>query len=68
MGHRLAVSNRKGGGFNGYKIHAAVCTTTGLPIAWETHTANDAEGPVVPALLEAMRANGSTRHCAMDKG
>ena len=32
-GHRSAVSTRKGGGFYGYRIHAAVCTKTGLPLA-----------------------------------
>lgn len=25
-GHRSAISTRKGGGFYGYKVHAAVCT------------------------------------------
>ncbi|MCA1703114.1 MAG: transposase, partial [Actinobacteria bacterium] len=44
-GHRSAISTRKGGGFYGYKIHAAVCTVTGLPVAWETRTARDAEVP-----------------------
>jgi hypothetical protein len=37
--HRSAVSTRKGGGFYGYRIHAAVCTKTGLPIAWRVETA-----------------------------
>ncbi len=68
-GHRSAISTRKGGGFYGYKLHAAVCTSTGLPVAWETHTAKDAEVPVVPSLLDAMRANGFVpTTCAMDKG
>ncbi len=68
-GHRSAISTRKGGGYYGYKLHAAVCTTTGLPVAWETHTAKDAEVPVVPSLLDAMRANGFVpTTCAMDKG
>ncbi len=68
-GHRSAIFTRKGGGFYGYKLHAAVCTTTGLPVAWETHTAKDAEVPVVPSLLDAMRANGlSPTTCAVDKG
>lgn len=68
-GHRSAISTRKGGGFYGFKIHAAVCTTTGLPIAWETHTAKDAEVPVVASLLDAMRDNGFTpTTCVMDKG
>lgn len=38
-GHRSAVSTRKGGGFYGYKVHAAVCTATDLPLAWTTETA-----------------------------
>jgi hypothetical protein len=33
-GHRSAVSTRSGGGFYGYKLHLAVCTRTGLPLAW----------------------------------
>ncbi len=32
-GHRSAVSTRKGGGFFGYRLHAAVCVSTGLPVA-----------------------------------
>ena len=68
-GHRSAISTRKGGGFYGYKVHAAVCTRTGLPVAWETHTAKDAEVPVVPSLLDAMRGIGfAPTTCAMDKG
>src|SRR6266571_7727382 len=35
-GHRSAVSTRKGGGFYGYKLDLAVCTVTGLPLAWQT--------------------------------
>jgi hypothetical protein len=38
-GHRSAVSTRKGGGFYGYRIHAAVCAATGLPLAWQVETA-----------------------------
>ena len=38
-GHRSAVSTRKGGGFYGYKVHAAVCARTDLPIAWQVETA-----------------------------
>ncbi len=68
-GHRSAISTRKGGGFYGYKVHAAVCTNTGLPVAWETHTAKDAEVPVVPTLLDAMQENGfRPAHLIADKG
>jgi hypothetical protein len=38
-GHRSAISVRKGGGFYGYRVHAAVCARTGLPIAWRVETA-----------------------------
>jgi hypothetical protein len=33
-GHRSAISTRKGGGFYGFRIHAAVCARTELPLAW----------------------------------
>lgn len=39
-GHRSAVSTRKGGGFYGYKLHALVCVSTGLPLAWRIESAN----------------------------
>ncbi len=39
-GHRSAVSTRKGGGYYGYKLHMAVCTRTGLPMAWAVETAS----------------------------
>ena len=46
-GHRSAVSTRKGGGFYGYKIDLAVCTATGLPLAWQTRTARHHESVFV---------------------
>jgi hypothetical protein len=55
-GHRSAVSTRKGGGFYGYRLHAAVCTRTDLPLAWQ---------------VESGRANESSfaaQTCAPDKG
>lgn len=68
-GHRSAVSTRKGGGFYGYKLHAAVCTATDLPVAWETHTARDAKVPVVPALPDKLAGYGITPSvCIADKG
>ena len=42
-GHRSAVSTRKGGGFYGYRVHAAVCTHTDLPVAWQVETAGSHE-------------------------
>jgi hypothetical protein len=56
LGHRFAVSTRKGGGFYGYKIHAAVCTATDLPLAWRVETARRQESLYVAPLLDARRA------------
>src|SRR5438132_9907739 len=42
-GHRSAVSTRKGGGFYGYKIQAAVCARTELPVAWQVESARHHE-------------------------
>jgi len=68
-GHRSAVSTRKGGGFYGYKIHAAVCTATGLPLAWRIETARRQESLYVAPLLDALHARGlKPETCAMDKG
>jgi transposase, IS5 family len=42
-GHRSAISTRKGGGFYGYKIHAAICARTDLPVAWHIRPARTNE-------------------------
>jgi hypothetical protein len=68
-GHRSAVSTRKGGGFYGYKVHAAVCTTTGLPVAWQVETARSHEASMTTTLLNAVQEHGFVpQTCAMDKG
>jgi len=68
-GHRSSISTRKGGGYYGFKIHAAVCTVTGLPVAWRTRTASESEHESVVPLLDAVRGRGFTpATCAMDKG
>jgi Transposase DDE domain len=68
-GHRSAISTRKGGGFYGYKIQAAVCTATGLPLAWRVETARHHESKFVAPLLDALHARGyQPETCAMDKG
>jgi hypothetical protein len=68
-GHRSAVSTRKGGGFYGYRIHAAVCAKTGLPLAWRVETARSHESNYAAPLLDAVRARGfSPATCAMDMG
>ena len=68
-GHRSAVSTRKGGGFYGYRLHAAVCTATGLLLAWEIRTAKDHEIPVTLPLLDAvLEQRLAVETCALDKG
>jgi hypothetical protein len=68
-GHRSAISTRKGGGFYGYKIDLAVCTRTGLPLAWQTRTARHHESLFVAPLLDAVHARGfRPETVAMDKG
>jgi transposase len=67
-GHRSAVSTRRGGGFYGYKLQAAVCTATGLPVAWEVATARSNETIFVAGLLDAAKARGfAVETCAADK-
>lgn len=53
-GHRSAISTRKGGGFYGYKLHAAVCTKTDLPLAWRVQTASDSEHEHMASLLNTV--------------
>jgi hypothetical protein len=68
-GHRSAVSTRKGGGFYGFKIHAATCANTELPVAWRIETARRHESLFVAPLLDAARVRGfQPETCAMDKG
>lgn len=67
-GHRSAVSTRKGGGFYGYRLHAAVCTLTGLPVAWEVRTGRENEVPITLPLLDRVVQQGSVETVAMDKG
>lgn len=68
-GHRSSVSTRSGGGYYGYKVHAAVCTATDLPVAWQVETARTNETLIAPGLLDAALASGfRTETCVMDKG
>jgi hypothetical protein len=68
-GHRSAVSTRKGGGFYGYKIQAAVCARTELPLVWRVETARDHESSFALPLLDAMIARGFKPETAtLDKG
>ncbi len=68
-GHRSSISTRSGGGFYGFKIHAAVCTLTGLPIAWNVRTAKASELPEVPLLLDDVKSRGFTMEVGvLDRG
>jgi Transposase DDE domain len=68
-GHRSAVSTRKGGGFYRYRVHAAVCTRTGLPLAWRVESARVHESNFAPVLMDTARARGfSVETVAMDMG
>jgi Transposase DDE domain len=68
-GHRSAISTRAAGSFYGFKIHAAVCVATGLPIAWRIETGKRQESLYVAPLLDAVHARGiRPETCAMDKG
>jgi hypothetical protein len=68
-GHRSSSSTRSGGGYYGYKVHAAVCTTTGLPVAWQVETAKDSEIPMVPVLLDSVMERGfAVQTAILDRG
>jgi hypothetical protein len=68
-GHRSAISTRAAGSFFGFKIHAAVCTATGLPLAWRIETARRNDSLFAAPLLDALHARGfQPETCAMDKG
>jgi hypothetical protein len=68
-GHRSAVSTRKGGGYYGYKVHAAVDAKYDLPLAWTVETAKGAEQTFALGLIDAVKARGfEVRTAIMDKG
>jgi hypothetical protein len=68
-GHRSAISTRKGGGFYGYRLHAAVCVRTGLPLAWQVKSAREHESLSVPALLGTIAGRGfKPETAALDMG
>lgn len=68
-GHRSAVSTRRGGGFFGYRLHAAVCTATDLPVAWTVETAKANETRFAADLIATAQRRGlMAATAAMDKG
>jgi hypothetical protein len=65
-GHRSAA---RGGGFFGYRLHAAVCTATDLPVAWTVETAKANETRFAVGLVDEVRRRGLMAASAcMDKG
>ncbi|MBA3261835.1 MAG: transposase [Thermoleophilaceae bacterium] len=67
-GHRSAVSTRKGGGFYGYKLQLAVCSRSGLPLAWQVETARSNESQFAVPLIDRLRERGlAVETCALDK-
>jgi hypothetical protein len=67
-GFRSAVSTRRGGGFYGFKLHAATCAKTGLPLAWRVESGNRQETFALP-LSDAVTARGFVPEaCSFDKG
>ena len=53
----------------GYRLHAAVCSRTGLPLAWEVKTAREHESLSVVPLLDALDARGfAPETAALDRG
>ncbi|HEV7563009.1 MAG TPA: transposase [Solirubrobacterales bacterium] len=68
-GHRSAVSTRRGGGFFGYRLHAAVCTATDLPVAWTVETGKANETRFAADLIDTAQRRGLiAASAAMDKG
>jgi hypothetical protein len=68
-GHRSALATRAAGGFYGYKLHAAVCTETGLPLAWQVETGRRNESLYVAPIIDALHARGyKPETVACDKG
>ena len=67
-GHRSAISTRKGGGFYGYKLSAAVCARTELPVAWTVETARTHEAALADDLLGQVRERVAAQTATLDKG
>lgn len=61
-------SARSGGGYYGYKVHAAVCTATGLPAAWKIETAKTSKTSIAPQLLAMVQRRTVVRYAVMGRG
>jgi IS5 family transposase len=68
-GYRTAVATRKTRWYYGYKLHAVVCSMTGLPLAWSVRPACEKEGAsAIPLLETTIRRGLPVQTVAMDKG
>ncbi len=67
-GHRSAVSTRAAGSFYGFKIHAAVCAHTDLPVAWKVETARTHEASLADDLLAQVRKRVAAQTATLDLG
>jgi IS5 family transposase len=67
-GHRSAISTRKGGGYYGFKLHAAVCARTELPVAWKVETARTHEASLADDLLAQVKQRVAAQTATLDKG
>jgi len=69
VGTPLRRLDAQGGGYYGYKVHAAVDVATGLPLAWTVETASAAETNFALPLIDVARERGfAVRTAIMDKG
>lgn len=68
-GYRTPVASRKSKWFYGHKVHMAVCSLTGLPLAWDIKTASEKEmHHAIPVLDIAIRRQFPIQTVALDKG
>jgi IS5 family transposase len=68
-GHRSAVSTRSSGSYYGFKLHAAVCTDTELPVAWYVEAAKSDERKMAVSLLDLASERGfNVETMAADRG
>jgi hypothetical protein len=56
------------GGFYGYKLDAAVCTATDLPVAWNVRARDDESIHALPLIDKARERGFAVETAAMDKG
>ena len=68
MGTSLRDLDTQGGGFYGFRLHAAVCARTDLPVAWRVESARSHESSLADDLLGRVRERVAAQTAALDKG